>query len=95
VASFPDQLAVHEYAKARGLEYVWEGTQAFEKRLRTLSPEQYQIVTVHTRKGMTRALLFSREIIRAEAKAFDTPARRAKRKARYERLAKARKDGLT
>jgi hypothetical protein len=85
---FPHHAAVEEYAKARGLEYVWEGTAAFEKRLRTLSPEQYQIVAVHTGKGMTKVLFFSREIIRAEAKAFDTPERRAKRKARYEREGK-------
>ena len=42
--AFPHYQAVHDYANAHGLEYAWEGTAAFEERLRTLSPEQFQIV---------------------------------------------------
>jgi hypothetical protein len=31
---------------------------AVEERLRTLSPEQYQILAVHTQEQMTQAMLF-------------------------------------
>ena len=58
--AFPHYQAVHDYANAHGLEYAWEGTAAFEKRLRTLSPEQFQIVAVHARERMTRVVLFSK-----------------------------------
>ena len=58
--AFPHYQAVHDYADAHGLEYAWEGTAAFEERLRTLSPEQFQIVAVHARKRMTRVILFSK-----------------------------------
>jgi hypothetical protein len=34
VEPFKDHVAVHDYAKANGLEYVWEYTRAFEKRRR-------------------------------------------------------------
>jgi hypothetical protein len=49
------------YAEQNGLAYVWEGTPEFEKRMRTLTPEQYQIMAVHTGRGVTRVLLFSKE----------------------------------
>ena len=58
--TFPHYQAVHDYANAHGLEYAWEGTAAFEERLRTRSPEQFQIVSVHAREGMTRVILFSK-----------------------------------
>jgi putative ABC transport system substrate-binding protein len=48
--AFPHYQAVHDYANAHGLEYAWEGTAAFEERLRTLSPGQFQIVAVHARE---------------------------------------------
>jgi len=48
--TFPHQAALLEYAEAHDLVYAWEGTRSFEKRSRTLSPEQFQIVTVHTRR---------------------------------------------
>jgi hypothetical protein len=79
---FKDHIEVHDYAKANGLDYVWEYTPAFEKRRRTLSPEQFEIREVRTRKGITKVLLFSTEIIRAEWLA-DKPRR--------DRLAKKRK----
>ena len=90
---FPNHEAVHEYAKRHDLEYAWEGTAAFEKRKRTLSPVQFQILAVHTRKGMTRVLLFSKEIIKAEARSFDTPQRRAKRAADSNVARKSNKPG--
>jgi hypothetical protein len=66
---FPHHQAVHEYAEAHGLAYAWEGTAEFEERKRVLTPEQYQLMAVHTPWGITLALMFSKEIARAEAKA--------------------------
>jgi hypothetical protein len=43
---------------------------------RTLAPGQYEIVEVHTRRGITRALLFPKAILRAEWEA-DAPVRGA------------------
>ena len=40
--TFEHQAAVYEYAERNGLTYAWEGSPAFAKRLRVLSPEQYQ-----------------------------------------------------
>ena len=68
--TFEHHAAVHDYAERHGLAYLWEGTAAFEKRRRT--PEQYQILAVHTPKGMTRVILFSKDILKAELKA-DAP----------------------
>jgi hypothetical protein len=75
--TFPHQAALLEYAEAHGLVYAWEGTRSFEKRSRSLSPEQFQIVTVHTRRrGATRVMLFSKDILKAEFEA-DRPQRDA------------------
>jgi hypothetical protein len=46
--------------------YAWEGQAAFSNRLRTLAPGQYELVEVHTRRGITRALLFPGDILRKE-----------------------------
>ena len=56
--TFPHHQAVHDYAKAHGLAYAWEGTPAFEDRLRTLLGDQYQLLAVHTQGRMTRVMLF-------------------------------------
>jgi hypothetical protein len=56
--TFPYHQAVHEDAKVHGLTYAWEGTPAFEERLRMLSPEQHQILAVHPQERMTRVMLF-------------------------------------
>jgi len=77
---FKDHVAVHDYAEAHGLEYVWEGTKAFEKRKASLKPDQFEVRPVHTRKGVTNVLLFSKETRKAEAQAYRermTPQRRA------------------
>ena len=63
---FKDHAEVHEYAEANGLDYAWEGTKAFERRRQALSPEQFVICAVLTRKGVTNVGLFSKEIARAE-----------------------------
>jgi hypothetical protein len=73
----PRPIHNDEYAEAHGLVYAWEGTRSFEKRSRTLSPEQFQIVTAHTRRrGVTRVMLFSKDILKAEFEA-DRPRRDA------------------
>ena len=85
--TFEHHAAVHDYAERHGLTYLWEGTAAFEKRRRTLAPEQYQVLAVHTRKGITHVIMFSKNILKAEVKApTDKRARAwAKREARMKR----------
>ena len=92
--TFEHPAAVHDYADRHGLAYLWEGTAAFENRRRTLAPEQYQILGVHTPKGMTRVILFSKDILKAEwnanAPRHDAPSEKrarawAKREARMKR----------
>jgi len=63
---FTNQKALQEYVERHDLEYVWEGMNGFRKRLATLAPEQYELVDVQTKRGVTRALVFSRAILRAE-----------------------------
>ena len=63
---FKDHMELYEYAKRNGLEIAWAYSPAFQKRLRTLSRDQFEIREVRTRKGMTKVLLFSQEIIKAE-----------------------------
>jgi hypothetical protein len=70
--TFEHHAAVHDYAERHGLAYLWEGTAAFEKRRRTLAPEQYHILAVHTRKGITHVIMFSKDILKTEWKA-DAP----------------------
>jgi hypothetical protein len=60
--TFHNQTALRQYAEIHGLGYVWEGTKAFSKRIAMLALAQYEIVEVQTRRGITRALLFSRTI---------------------------------
>jgi hypothetical protein len=64
--AFEHHAAVYDYAERNGLTYVWEGTAAFEKRKRLLSPKQCQILAVHTRRGVTQVLLFSKDILESE-----------------------------
>jgi hypothetical protein len=64
---FKDQTEVHEYARANGLEYVWQGTISFEKRQQTLSPEQFQVRPVTAaREGVVMVGLFPKVITDAE-----------------------------
>jgi hypothetical protein len=97
--AFEHHGSVHEYAERHGLKYLWEGTAAFESPRRTLAPEQYQILAVHTPKGMTRVILFSKDIRKTELKAdaprhdavADKRARAwAKREARMKRVVQHR-----
>ena len=73
---FANQKALIAYAEQNGLVYEWQGSQAFAKRQRELSPEQYEIVEVRTSRGMNRAMLFSQAIIQAEWEA-NAPLREA------------------
>ena len=67
--TFERHAAVHDYADHHGLANLWEGTAAFGNRRRTLAPEQYQILTVRMPKGLTRVILFSKDILKAELNA--------------------------
>src|SRR3974377_1086672 len=91
---FKSSKALHDYAERTGNVYVWEGMLAFAKRQRVLSPEQYQIVNVHTSRGVRHAMLFSKAILQAEWEA-EAPMREAMaiKRARLEakRVEKARR----
>jgi hypothetical protein len=71
---FADQKALQDYVKLHDLVYLWEGTRPFAMRFAQLSPEQCEVVDVRTKRGVTRALLFPKALLRAEWKA-DAPPR--------------------
>ena|SRR5690242_1956252 len=73
---FRDQHALLKYAEEHDLLYAWEGMRSFSRRLRTLAPGQYEIVEVQTKRGITRALIFPKDILRAEWN-VDAPMREA------------------
>jgi hypothetical protein len=93
---FANQRALIEYAEAHDLSYAWEGSPAFAKRWRLAQlaqPDQYQLVEMPTKRGMSKALLFPRAIVRAEYEA-DRPFREAmaikRERLRAKRAAKQR-----
>ena len=74
---FANQRALIEYAEAHDLAYVWEGSFAKRWRLAQLArPGQYELVEVPTKRGLSKALLFPRTILRAEYEA-ERPFREA------------------
>jgi hypothetical protein len=84
---FANQKALIDYAERNGLVYLWEGMPAFAKRQRRLPPafvkrqrlsaaDQYEIVDVHTSRGVRRAMLFPKAILQAEFEA-NAPLREA------------------
>ena len=78
---FENQKALQDYAEALDLEYAWEGMKAFAKRWRLAQlaqPGTYELVEVQTKRGINRALLFPKAILRAEFNA-DAPLREAMR----------------
>jgi len=88
-AEFEDHIEMQEYAERNGLDFAWAGTALFEKRRRTLPPDQFKVQPVWTKRGTTMVGLFSAAITRAEREA-DRPYREAiaaKRLARMERQA--------
>ena len=73
---FANQKALQEYVELHDLVYLWEDGRAFASRYDRLSPQQCEVVAVHTKRGLTKALLFSKAILRAEF-AADAPLREA------------------
>jgi hypothetical protein len=63
---FTSRKAIRNHAELTGYVYLWEGTHAFTTRRLLLSPDQYEIVDVRTDHGMRRAMLFPKEILKAE-----------------------------
>jgi hypothetical protein len=63
---FASQKALRNHAELTGYVHLWEGTRAFTTRQRLLSADQYEIVDVRTDRGMTRAMLFPKAILKAE-----------------------------
>jgi hypothetical protein len=63
---FTSQKAIRNHAELTGYVYLWEGTHAFTTRRLLLSPDQYEIVDVRTDRGMRRAMLFPKAILKAE-----------------------------
>jgi len=95
--AFENQKALRDYAEAHDLEYVWEGMRAFTKRwqlAQLAQPGIYELVEVRTRRGMTRALIFPKAIMRAEFDA-EAPIREAMRikreRLKAKRLSRQRK----
>jgi hypothetical protein len=79
VKEFANQKALVDYAERNGLVCLWETMPAFARRQRMLSPlpafskrqqllstDQYEIVDVHTPRGVRRAMLFPKAILQAE-----------------------------
>jgi hypothetical protein len=86
---FEDAWEAYEYADAMDLKYEWQGSSGFEKRQRTLPPEQFQVLPVRIRKGkrITMIGMFSKEITKAEFEArqeADRP-RQTRRLREYEK----------
>jgi hypothetical protein len=71
-------MEMQEFAERNGLDYAWAGTALFEKRRRTLPPDQFNTRPVRTKRGITMVGLFSAAITRAEreADALGRPWRR-------------------
>jgi hypothetical protein len=66
VREFPNQKALQDYVRLHKLAYLWECKRPFARRLAQLSPEQCEVVSVGTRHGTARALLFPKAILLAE-----------------------------
>jgi hypothetical protein len=87
---FADQKALQDYVKLHDLVYLWKGTRLFAMRCAQLSPEQCEVVEVRTKRGVTRALLFPKALLRAEWKAAAPPREEAPTTARAAKEAAGR-----
>jgi hypothetical protein len=108
---FANQKALIRYAEQNGLVYLWASAfanrqrllspksafvTAFVKRQQLLSSDQYEIVDVHTSRGVRRAMLFPKAILQAEFEAnreviaMKREGWRAKRAAAKQRATRAR-----
>ena len=54
---------------------TWLPFPPFAKRQRVLSPDQYEIVDVRTSRGVRRAMLFPKAILKAERRPMPRGAR--------------------
>jgi hypothetical protein len=101
VRQFANQKAFIEHAERNGLVYLWEGTPAFARRQRMvsplpaftkrqqmLSPDQYQIVDVRTLRGVRRAMLFPKALLQAEFAANREVLANKRERCRAKRVAK-------
>ena len=66
---FANQKALQNYVELHDLVHLWEGGRAFARRFAQLPPKQCELVDVKTKRGVRRALLFSKAILRAEFEA--------------------------
>ena len=90
---FANQKALQDYVELHDLVYLWEDGRAFTSRYERLSPQQREIVAVRTKRGVTKALLFAKAILRAEFEGHEAlaikrkrlQAKRAAKKAKSER----------
>jgi hypothetical protein len=87
-AEFADHVEVQEYAERNGLDYAWAATPLFEKRKRTLPPDEFEVRPVRTKRGVTMVGLFSKAVARAEREA-DAPRRDAQAAKRLARMTRA------
>src|SRR5947207_668444 len=86
-AEFKDHVEMLEYADRNGLDYAWQNTALFEKRRRTMPPDQFEVRSVHTKRGVTMVGLYSAAITRAEREA-NAPYREAVAAKRLARVAR-------
>ena len=76
---FANQKALQDYVELHDLVYLWEDGRAFTSRYERLSPQQREIVAVRTKRGVTKALLFVKAILRAEFEGHEALAIKRKR----------------
>jgi hypothetical protein len=63
---FESLKALREHAARCGMLYVWEFAPEFALRQQQLSPEQYEIVSVHCSKGVRRLMVFAKGLLKEE-----------------------------
>jgi hypothetical protein len=73
---FASEKALQDHTKRAGDLCALEGSTTFAKWRGLLSPDQYEIVDVRTSRGVIRAMLFPKAILKAEWEA-DAPFREA------------------
>jgi hypothetical protein len=61
---FASEKTLQDHAKRVGDFCAFEGSPTFAKWRRLLSPEQYEIVDVLTSRGVSRAILFPKAVLR-------------------------------
>ncbi len=63
---FQDHAAALEHAERHGLDLVWAGTAAFDKRKATLPAGAFEERTYQSRKGLKTCGLFSKQFRHVE-----------------------------